>query len=179
MTKPFHLLTLAVLLPALGACSDLPTATIATSGVEATAAVQEGAAGRRYVEVYVEDLRDDYFAVSCEHGVSENVVLDGELVQRLEIVVLPNGSTIGSMSSSAHNLSGTGVTSGDEYRANIYSSLGGHVSDGRMLTYRDRIRLRNMATGESFDILASGRAWLDENWKIVREQEQLRVSCPE
>jgi hypothetical protein len=114
----------------------------------------------------------------CEGTPSEVVSLSGTLEATFDFVDIPGGATRSRYFSRALNLAAVGTQSGDEYRASLSEHGITFLADGLMLTYTNRLRLRNVDEGYSFDLVISGMARLDENYEVIVEREDIRASCP-
>lgn len=173
--KSFQLAALTAIALLAAACDATPTEPIAATS-QAVAAAAEGA--EHYSTTYTLPLDGVPFLIYCEGTPSEVVTLSGKLEGLFDFVSLPDGSFHSRYASRAFNLEAVGTQTGAAYRA----SLSGHsvtfLSDGLTVSFRERMRLRNMDEGYTFDVVISGMAKLDENYDVIVEREEIRARCP-
>ena len=174
-------------LTAIGACADSPLQPDTTeivqnvSGIErpfAASAVELNGV-ERWDESYLSDMDGVYLQMECEDGsTSEMIAMEG--VVHVKSTILRDGS--GMFHYRAHTrsagLRGTGMESGEDYRAverSRESSLsGGGASMG---TYRYETSLRGTESGRRLSIITQGSYAFDADGNLVRENETVRARC--
>ena len=159
------------------ACESAPTgpAMLAIG----SASMQDVSSVERSTEEFVLDLTGFEFVFFCEDGSnSEPVIVSGRLRETVTFFTTPEGTLRSRFRSTGEDLSAVGSISGDEYRFIAQFQDGMQNGEGLTLRFRERFRMQNVRTHEAFDVVATGRMVLDENWDIVSEREQVRVGCP-
>lgn len=172
-------LQLAALVAAmlLAACEQAPTAPdlsfaaapAATVSGQVERAVYEGTFGLEgwVLHPWCEENRDNEF-----------VAMQGEVYERIVMTELPNGRLSGRMTARPIGVYGVGTESGAVYQAVLFESLSVQADEtGSRGSARSRMRLRNTATGDTFDVLVVTRFETGEGgFEVVHEKELLRCA---
>jgi len=186
-----RIISLTTFALALGACSGLPvqpneSPAVLVDGAATSESIDvvaggpaAAAAGDRSVEINVYDMEDVYFQAECEDGtVSELVAMTGAIEERITMHTDGSGTLHMKVNTKSRGLSGTGVSSGEDYRARERTVASYQQADaGSMGSYRQDFRLVGRRTGVEHRLVVRGNYTLDANGDVVRDRSTVRMEC--
>jgi hypothetical protein len=171
-------LAIAASLALLSACDSAPTQP-ATPAVTLTANATVDPGLIRGVDEYVNDLTDRTVTLGCEDGTeSELVRLRGSIAEKVTHIQLPNGTVLYRRESRPVDLSGVGLSTGQEYEViNRLNSHDSYADRGVLGTSREVWELRNRTTGALFHLTYAVFYSMDADRNLISHREQERSAC--
>jgi hypothetical protein len=174
----FRIVPVALFLALMSACDGTATEPITTLAHDVEAQFAQGGADRQVMET-VFHLTGALVSFSCDDVTySELIRLDGAVKERWSVMTTPSGVMHIKLNTTAIDLSGTGVETGDHYQVEESEHTVFHETSMRSGgSLRRAIALRNTRTGAFIDVVDRFILNINANGELVVDRESREVGC--